>query len=112
MPIYDYHCASCGSFSSLQALSAYDQPCACPVCHSPCDRVFLEAPSLALMSDSRRRACTTNERARHEPRRATGQHPPGCACCSAGQGSRRAGTHVREDGVKSFPASRPWQISH
>jgi hypothetical protein len=42
----------------------------------------------------------------------SGTHPhgPGCACCGGGKSKSRAVTGA--DGSKTFPADRPWMISH
>ena len=109
MPVYDYACPGCGVFTAFRPMSAFRDPCACPDCGGDAPRAFLTAPALAGMDAGRRRAIATNERSAHEPRRSSA-HASGCSCCSGGKASSR--TAVSASGAKSFPGSRPWQISH
>lgn len=110
MPYYDYLCEDCGPFTNYAPMSAFDQPCACPTCASEAPRVLFTAPKIAGMDKSRRTAFETNERAQHEPKRSG--HGAGCSCCSGGGKKKSSGTLYRPDGSKSFPAKRPWMISH
>ncbi|MES2481654.1 MAG: zinc ribbon domain-containing protein [Pseudomonadota bacterium] len=119
MPTYDYRCTGCGDFDALRRISARDEPCPCPDCGQAATRVLGTAPQLACMAGETRQAHETNERARHVPRSsrdaAAGaygrlRHPSGCGCCSSTP--RRGGTVTAADGAKSFPAKRPWMISH
>ena len=106
MPVYDYACDACGPFTVLRPMEEFREPCICPSCGASAPRAFLTAPALG-MDSRRRRAVATNERSAHEPRSSVA-HGAGCACCS-GKSSRAATT---ASGGKSFPASRPWMISH
>jgi hypothetical protein len=54
------------------------------------------------------KAHAVNERSADSPKRSSG-HGPGCGCCG---GKTSSGTLRRPDGSKSFPAKRPWMISH
>ncbi|MEZ5729036.1 MAG: zinc ribbon domain-containing protein [Burkholderiaceae bacterium] len=112
MPTYDYRCERCGPFSTLRTIARRNDPCVCPSCGAPSARELLAAPMTALMSADARVAHATNERSAHAPY-ASGsgryRHLPGCSCCSPG---KRRGTLVSPGGAKSFPGSRPWQISH
>lgn len=116
MPSYDYLCPACGPFEARAAMADFDKPCACPDCGATSPRALLRAPLLANMDGARRRAHATNERSADSPRR-SGQsaghsHGPGCSCCSGGASKKPSGTFYRPDGSKSFPAKRPWMISH
>ncbi|MFA5958639.1 FmdB family zinc ribbon protein [Hyphomicrobium sp.] len=109
MPIYDYDCPSCGTFAVLRSMAEFELPHDCPGCGSEAERVILTAPAISGMSRARRVAAETNERSSHEPRKSA-SHAPGCGCCSGGKKSKAA-----ENGpaaMKSFPAARPWMISH
>lgn len=118
MPTYDYLCPDCGPFQDRASMAEFDRPAPCPDCGAESRRAMLTAPLLARMDGGRRRAHATNERSADSPRRSS--HGPGCSCCSGagrtkGNGGGKAkggGTLYRSDGSKSFPAKRPWMISH
>jgi putative FmdB family regulatory protein len=113
MPVYDYECRSCGPFTEVRPMAECDLPSGCPSCGYLAPRAFLTAPNLATMSRSRRLAHATNERSASAPQRLgefKAKHRAGCACCSGKLSSRK--TLRGKNGAKSFPASRPWMISH
>ncbi|MFC3694378.1 FmdB family zinc ribbon protein [Chenggangzhangella methanolivorans] len=105
MPVYDYACDDCGTFTALRPMSAFDQPCGCPDCGAQAPRVMLVAPALATMNSARRIAAATNERSSNEPK-SSKSHAPGCGCCSS------RGLKQPSSAAKSFPKARPWMISH
>ena len=112
MPVYDYECARCGPFTDMRPMAECEMPCACPDCGASAPRAFLTAPHFSTLSAERRRAHATNERSAHAPKTSAefkAAHGAGCACCTG-----RAGRMVQRGkrGSKSFPASRPWMISH
>ena len=114
MPTYDYACPACGPFEALRTVARRDEPGACPDCGTVAPRVLGGAPQLALMAAATRLAVATNERACHEPRRsrdvaAPHRHHAGCGC---GGASRSGATARAPNGARSFPAKRPWMISH
>ncbi|MEM7496458.1 MAG: zinc ribbon domain-containing protein [Pseudomonadota bacterium] len=108
MPVYEYECASHGRFEQMRPMAQFDRPCPCPACGAEAPRVTA-LPRLAVLSTGDRHAHATNERAQHEPK-STRSHGPGCGCC--GGGRKASKTLRRADGSKSFPAKRPWMISH
>lgn len=114
MPTYDYACDQCGPFESLRSIGQRDTLSVCPRCGTACKRVLTGAPRLAVISAQKHLAMRTNERASHEPVSSKSYvlrpHPSGCSCCSGG-GKAKA-TTVVSNGNKSFPAKRPWMISH
>jgi putative FmdB family regulatory protein len=113
MPIYEYQCADCGSFTASRAMAEYQAPHACPECAQPSARVMLTAPAYAGMSSVTRTAHAINEKAKHEPQTSAeraARHGPGCGCCSGGLTKGR--TVKAKDGSKAFPGARPWMISH
>jgi putative FmdB family regulatory protein len=113
MPVYDYECRSCGAFTDVRPMAECDLPLPCPACGDLAPRAFLTAPNLGTMSGERRLAHATNERSAHAPQRLgefKAKHRPGCACCSGKLSGRK--TLRGKNGAKSFPASRPWMISH
>ncbi|MBD9527028.1 FmdB family zinc ribbon protein [Paracoccus sp. PAR01] len=109
MPTYDYICIDCGSFQAHAAMADFEKPHSCPWCSAPARRAMLSAPLLANMDAGRRHAHVTNERSADSPRRS---HGAGCSCCSGAAKKKPTGTLHRPDGSKSFPAKRPWMISH
>ena len=112
MPVYDYLCGDCGSFTEMRPMAECERPFECPSCGHDAPRAYLTAPRLSGMSAERRLAHATNERSAHAPSTLTGMdkgHGAGCSCCS-GKSSRM--TRRGKNGSKSFPSSRPWMISH
>lgn len=109
MPIYDYDCETCGPFEALRPMADFAEPCDCPECTKPAPRVLLSAPNVSMVSTESRHAHHTNERSADSPKKSS--HGPGCSCCGGGK-SKNSGTLYRPDGSKSFPAKRPWMISH
>jgi putative FmdB family regulatory protein len=118
MPVYDYHCPSCGGFDALKSLSERHMPCACPDCGSPSPRVLTHAPRLSCTTAYERRAHDINERSQHAPRSSRDldgsygrmRHPAGCGCCQSG--TQKTATVTAANGAKAFPGKRPWMISH
>jgi putative FmdB family regulatory protein len=115
MPFYDYECEDCGVFTEQRSMDLAALPCDCPDCGAASPRAFLVMPALFGMDAGKRRALATNEESRHRPK--TGEeysasnarrHPSGCGCCSP---KAKRGLQ-RPDGAKTFPAARPWMISH
>ncbi len=116
MPTYEYECTACGGFSAVRRLAEYKEPQPCPDCGTPSPRALHTAPAYSGMPSTDRKAHAINERSAHEPRSskdgtATGhRHGPGCGCGSGSIG--RSNTVTASDGSKTFPAKRPWMISH
>lgn len=116
MPVYDYLCDRCGSFTDMRPMAESDLPRECPLCGKDAPRAFLTAPYLAAMSTERRLAHSTNERSASSPRVLSASktaHGGGCSCCSGKslryEKSARGGAGST---TKGFPARRPWMISH
>ncbi|MBO0756664.1 MAG: zinc ribbon domain-containing protein [Bradyrhizobiaceae bacterium] len=112
MPVYEYFCGDCGPFTRMRPMAECDLPSDCPACGVSAPRVILTAPHFSTMPAATRQAHTVNERGAHAPRSHSSDkssHGAGCPCCSGkSTGMARRG----KDGSKSFPASRPWMISH
>lgn len=108
MPVYEYLCDDCGPFTAVRAMAEYRDPCGCPDCGTEAPRAILTPPRLAGMDAGHRKAIGVNERASHEPKRASA-HGAGCSCCS---GKSTKETATAANGAKSFPSARPWMISH
>lgn len=111
MPMYDYHCDSCGDFSALRPLAEYRDPLACPSCGETAGRV-ISAPNLAVMSASNRTAWERNERSAHEPRRG------GCASGTCGHTHHHAKSSKADAAPAAAPLkkpatpTRPWMLGH
>ncbi|SJZ95020.1 putative regulatory protein, FmdB family [Enhydrobacter aerosaccus] len=114
MPIYDYICDSCGPFEELRPMAECDTPCSCPDCGEPSPRALLTAPRLSCMAVGLRSAFAVNERSANAPQTVdqykASRHGPGCGCCSSKGRARPVAKG--KGGAKSFPAARPWMISH
>ncbi|AQH01929.1 transcriptional regulator [Burkholderia sp. KK1] len=110
MPIYQYECASCGSFDVMRGIADRDLPHLCPECGVQTARAITGSAMLSLMPQARRDAYATNERSAHAPTSSKSlgyRHGPGCACCKP----RPAATDQTRPSMKS-PGGRPWMISH
>ena len=104
MPVYDYSCGTCGVFTAQRPMAEYLEAHDCPDCGVSAPRVMVRSPRLANMGSIRRTAFATNERAAHEPKQSPGHtHGTSCGC---------SGTQREAGAAKSFPARRPWTISH
>jgi len=117
MPTYEYDCSRCGGFDALRSIARRNDPAACPACGADAQRVIGSAPQLSRVAPATRLAIETNERAANAPRSSRDpspgyqrlKHPAGCGCCTSGI---RSATVRSPSGAKSFPAKRPWMISH
>ena len=102
MPIYDYRCATCGSFEQRRPMKESGEPAACPVCHVLTARVLTE-PNLNLMRASDRKAEARNEKSAHAPDVVHRLGP--------GVSDRRPAYHHSHD-HKSHKPTRPWMVGH
>ena len=84
-------------------MAEWQAPQPCAGCGALAPRA-LTLPSLSAMDGGRRAAFATNERSAHAPRKS--RHPSSCGCCKPNKRVAEAVT------TKSFPAARPWMISH
>jgi putative FmdB family regulatory protein len=112
MPIYDYLCERCGSFTDMRPMVECEQPSQCPRCGRKARRAFLTAPYFAALSAERRLAHATNERSAHGPSTLSDMkraHGAGCHCCAVKSTGNASSTKKQ---AKTFPGSRPWMISH
>lgn len=117
MPVYDYLCDACGPFSEMRPMADYDLPRECPACGKQSPRAFLTAPYFAAMAADRRLAYATNERSASAPSTLSElkkTHGVGCRCCAGGTLRRDKAAHAVSGRAnpKSFPARRPWMLSH
>ncbi|PLZ03079.1 FmdB family transcriptional regulator [Burkholderia sp. WAC0059] len=115
MPIYDFHCETCGEFAVMRPIAERDAPWSCPDCGGAASRM-VSAPAIALMSGAQRKAFATNERAANAPLQSGdgAAHRYGCGCCSGGKVSLAGADGASQGGGLKSPSgnSRPWMISH
>jgi putative FmdB family regulatory protein len=111
MPVYEYLCTRCGPFTQMRPMAECESPSECPDCAAEAPRVMLTALHCSTLSAQSRISHTMNERSANAPRTLSSikeSHGAGCGCCSSRSRLVRKGN----EGSKSFPASRPWMISH
>lgn len=101
MPLYDYHCESCGPFRKFRSISERAAPTQCAECGSAAERV-LTAPQLSLMSSNNRIAETRNEKSAHEPGVVNVMKPE--------EKKPKAPKALRGHGHAH--AHRPWMVGH
>jgi hypothetical protein len=90
-------------------MAEFQAPQPCQGCGDLAPRATLTAPRLSGMDPGRRQAMATNERSANAPARSNGAHPASCGCC------RPSSSRLKAEAVpaaKTFPAARPWMISH
>lgn len=102
MPVYDYHCATCGSFESSRAMKESRAPAACPHCGVPSARVLV-APSLNLMNASTRKAEIRNEKSANAPEVVSRILKDASHCAHA---EHKAHAH------EGHTPTRPWMVGH
>ena len=116
MPVYEYHCASCGSFTRFRPVDKRNRATACPDCHDSATRV-LAVPNLALMSASIREALVRNEKSCHEPsvhhRRQCLDHSGSKKVNTQPKGNSRT-LRLGDLGVVEVGrrGKRPWMLGH
>jgi putative FmdB family regulatory protein len=75
MPVYEYVCRECGTFTALRPMAEFREPCACPTCGCSAPRASLSASRLVGMGSAPRSLVASNEPG------AKVAHPAGCGCC-------------------------------
>lgn len=116
MPMYDYQCVNCGSFTGWTSMSQATMPIPCPACSVPSQRV-ISAPHLMRMNANVRKAMSRNERAAHEPvmvRRVCGcSGPHSCRTkASTGVSSTPANKAASPLQMQTTASARPWMLGH
>ncbi|MCX4191364.1 FmdB family zinc ribbon protein [Methylophaga sp. OBS1] len=114
MPLYDYRCDSCGSFSAMQKMSQSSAPAVCPACGAMADRI-ISAPRLALMDRGTRTAMERNEASAHAPRHAR-RSSCGCSgthtCSTTARASAKQQTEKPGLQMQTKKTARPWMLGH
>jgi putative FmdB family regulatory protein len=112
MPLYDYHCPSCGDFRAWRPMREAGDPTDCPECRARVGRTMV-APNLALMPSHNRIAHQRNERSAHEPRVASnGEVRAGKTGPSADHHHHHHHQRVRGPEPGLVQSHRPWSVGH
>jgi len=116
MPLYDYQCESCGTFSAIRKMSESSEPNVCESCGDMAPRI-ISAPNLALVDSATRVAHERNEKSAHEPnhvRRSscgcTGAH----SCNSTSKEKPTTNSTNKGNGLsmQTKKTARPWMLGH
>lgn len=107
MPLYDYHCETCGPFRQFRSIAERATPTSCTACGVDAARV-LTAPLLSLMSSNNRIAETRNEKSAHEPGVVSVLEPGG----KKDPAPKVPKLHKPGAGHGHAHAHRPWMLGH
>lgn len=122
MPIYDYECDGCGSFTELRKMSESEASVPCPQCGISSVRV-ITAPQLAILGKAQRSAYERNEKSAHEPKMAR-RSSCGChgthTCSTPGKSSQSKSSKPIQKAAAIAPgfemqtkkSARPWMLGH
>ncbi len=110
MPLYDYDCGQCGSFSDLQPMSRASEAMPCPICGEPADRIVC-TPFVANRAPNNRVAHQRSEKSAHEPQVATGPLPGKARGHGHGHHHGHGHSHSHCGGLH-HSHGRPWAIGH
>lgn len=115
MPLYEYECTTCGTFTALRKMSESQAPAACDECGAMGRRI-LSAPRLAVMDTARRAAFERNEQSAHAPKSA---RRSSCGCAGAHTckpAAEQASANSKEKGsllkMQTKKTARPWMLGH
>ncbi|HVK57730.1 MAG TPA: FmdB family zinc ribbon protein [Candidatus Kapabacteria bacterium] len=105
MPVYEYNCADCGSFTELRSITENSGSANCPDCGQASPKLF-PVVNLRQMRPENRTAWERNERSAHAPH-----------VCGSGCSHKRETTPKRADGKPELKSSRkknsrPWMLGH
>jgi len=109
MPVYEYNCDECGSFTKLRSLDQSSAPANCPECGESSPKIF-SAVNLRSMRPENRVAWERNERSANAP------HVCGSGCShSHTKPKPRTKTPAGEKPALQASRnrnSRPWMLGH
>ena len=126
MPLYEYHCEECGSFSALRKMSESSLAAICESCGNVSERI-ISAPNFALLGKAQRIAYERNEKSAHEP---VTSYRSSCGCVgnhtckstanglstSQSNTSRRGKHDAVQQGsgfqMQTKRTARPWMLGH
>ena len=105
MPIYEFHCAACGTFDMMRSLQDASKAARCPDCGGTAHKQF-PVVNLRATSAAVRRAHETNERSAHAPHVCS-------SSCGHSHGSRKTTLGDRPVLQRSSKRNpRPWMLGH
>jgi putative FmdB family regulatory protein len=108
MPVYEYECKECGSFTKMRNLDQSSEPAECPECGTLSTKVF-PVIHLRSMRPENHKAWERNERSAHAP------HVCGSGCSHGHVKPRlQAGSPNEKPTLQSSAKSnsRPWMLGH
>ncbi|WP_137719172.1 FmdB family zinc ribbon protein [Methylobacillus flagellatus] len=119
MPLYEYECAHCGTFTALRKMSESQDPAPCEFCGDLGQRI-LSAPRLAVLDKATRIAHERNEKSAHAPRAA---RRSSCGCtgghtCKPATDTQTSNTSApaKQKGsllkMQTKKTARPWMLGH
>lgn len=121
MPLYDYECGNCGSFSAFRKMSESSLPVACENCGGESGRV-ISVPFFAFMAKEKRVAYERNEKSAHEPK-AIRRSSCGCSGAHTCHSTTSQSNAAKEKRIQSSQqgngfqmqtklTARPWMLGH
>jgi putative FmdB family regulatory protein len=114
MPLYEYHCDACGTFSALRKMADAKLPAVCDHCGGESPRI-ISAPHFALVGQSQRIAYERNEKSAHEPasmRRSSCGCSKGGHTCKTGDSAKSTSNQSAGYQMQTKKTARPWMLSH
>lgn len=121
MPLYEYRCDSCGTFSAIRKMSESSMPAMCDLCGSLSERV-ISAPHTAILGRAQHIAHERNEKSAHEP---SSIRRSSCGCtgghtCNTNTGKTQTKSDRSGASDKQLPGlqmqtkrtARPWMLGH
>jgi len=108
MPLYEFYCADCGTFTLARKLSETSSAAQCPICGIPANKVF-PLVHLRTMSATNRKVWERNERSAHRP------HVCHAGCQHGAGAPKHRAQPVSERPVLQFSRKRnkrPWMLGH
>lgn len=121
MPLYDYECGNCGTFSAFRKMSESSLSVACGHCGGESERV-ISVPFFALMAKEKRGAYERNEKSAHEPK-AIRRSSCGCSGAHTCNPKTSQFNATKENKIQSNQpgrgfqmqtklTARPWMLGH
>jgi len=116
MPLYDYRCEECGTFSAFRKMSESVNPVDCEFCGESSPRI-ITAPNLALVDKATRVAHERNEKSVHQPKQ-TRRSSCGCSgshtCKPSNSNEDKSNSTNKGAGLsmQTKKTARPWMLGH
>ncbi|MEM1109959.1 MAG: FmdB family zinc ribbon protein [Planctomycetota bacterium] len=106
MPLYEYACATHGSFDEFRPSDQSSAPIDCPECGAQATRVFT-VPRTRQIDKGRLIGMERNEKSRHEP------HVCNTGCgCSSGKSRKQEKQADGKPQRQVYRGPRPWVVEH